>query len=80
MTWVANRRRAHAMKKYAAPLTLGLACIAYAFVVVCAFYFAAQAQGATDALYRLPYAKSRYAQSKERSTETYIRCADTPGQ
>jgi hypothetical protein len=37
------------MKKYAAPLTLGLACIAYAFVVVCAFYFAAQAQGATDA-------------------------------
>jgi hypothetical protein len=36
------------MKKYAAPLTLGLACIAYGLVVVCAFYFAAQAQGATD--------------------------------
>jgi hypothetical protein len=36
------------MKKYAAPLTLGLACIAYGLVVVCAFYFASQAQGATD--------------------------------
>ena len=36
------------MKKYAAPLTLGLACIAYGFVVLCAFYFVAQAQGATD--------------------------------
>jgi hypothetical protein len=68
------------MKKYAAPLTLVLACIAYALVVVCAFYFAAQAQGATDALYRLPYAKSRCAQSKERNTEAYIRCAETPGQ
>jgi hypothetical protein len=68
------------MKKYAAPITLGLACVAYGLIAVFAFYFAAQAQGATDALYRLPYAKSRYAQSKERSTETYIRCADTPGQ
>ena len=36
------------MKKYAAPLTLGLACIAYGLVVACAFYFEAQAQGATD--------------------------------
>jgi hypothetical protein len=36
------------MKKYAAPLTLGLACIVYGLVVVSAFYFAAQAQGATD--------------------------------
>lgn len=49
MTWVANRHKAHAMKKYAAPLTLALACVAYALVVVCAFYFAAQAQGATAA-------------------------------
>ena len=36
------------MKKYAAPLTLGLACIAYGLVALCAFYFSAQAQGATD--------------------------------
>jgi hypothetical protein len=36
------------MKKYTAPLTLGLACIAYGLIVVCAFNFAAQAQGATD--------------------------------
>jgi hypothetical protein len=36
------------MKKYAAPLTLGLSCIAYGLVVLCAFYFAAQAQGATN--------------------------------
>ena len=36
------------MKKYAAPLTLGLSCIAYGLVVLCAFYFAAQAHGATN--------------------------------
>jgi hypothetical protein len=48
MTRVGNRHKAHAMKKYNAPLTLGLACIAYGLIVVCAFYFAAQAQGATD--------------------------------
>jgi len=36
------------MKKYAAPLTLGLACIAYGFVVVCAFYLATRAQSAND--------------------------------
>jgi hypothetical protein len=36
------------MKKYTAPLTLVLACIAYGLVVLCAFYFSAQAQGATD--------------------------------
>jgi hypothetical protein len=48
MTRVGNRHKAHAMKKYIAPLTLGLACIAYGLVVVCAYYFAAQAQGATD--------------------------------
>ena len=36
------------MKKYAAPLTLALACIAYGLAVVCVFYFVAQAQGATD--------------------------------
>jgi len=37
------------MKKYAAPLTLALACIAYGLVAVCAFYVSARAQGATDA-------------------------------
>ena len=36
------------MKKYVAPLTLGLSCIAYGLVVLCAFYFVAQAQGATN--------------------------------
>ena len=36
------------MKKFAAPLTLALACIAYGLVVACAFYFAARAQGATN--------------------------------
>jgi len=36
------------MKKYAAPLTLALACIAYGLAAVCVFYFVAQAQGATD--------------------------------
>jgi hypothetical protein len=36
------------MKKYAAPLMLGLSCIAYGLVVLCAFYFVAQAQGATN--------------------------------
>jgi hypothetical protein len=36
------------MKKYAAPLTLALACIAYGLVAVYAFYFSAQAQGATN--------------------------------
>src|SRR6476660_6323780 len=36
------------MKKFVAPLTLALACIAYSLVVVCEFYFAAQAQGATN--------------------------------
>jgi hypothetical protein len=36
------------MKKFAAPLTLALACIAYGLVVVCEFYFTAQAQGATN--------------------------------
>jgi hypothetical protein len=36
------------MKKFAAPLTLALACIAYGLVVVCAFYFAARAQAATN--------------------------------
>jgi len=35
------------MKKFAAPLTLAFACIAYGLVVVCEFYFAAQAQGET---------------------------------
>src|SRR3974390_1933538 len=35
------------MQKFAAPITLALACIAYGLVVGCAFYFAAQAQGAT---------------------------------
>jgi hypothetical protein len=35
------------MKKFVAPLTLALACIAYSLVVVCEFYFATQAQGAT---------------------------------
>ena len=35
------------MKKFAAPITLALACIAYSLVVGCAFYFTAQAQGAT---------------------------------
>ena len=45
---VGNRDKAHAMKKYAAPLTLALACIAYGLAVVCAFYFVAQAQGATN--------------------------------
>ena len=33
------------MKKFTAPLTLALACIVYGLVVVCEFYFAAQAQG-----------------------------------
>ena len=37
------------MKKYAAPITLGLACVAYGLIAVFAFYFAAQAQGATAA-------------------------------
>jgi len=36
------------MKNFAAPITLALACIAYGLVVGCAFYFAAQAQGATN--------------------------------
>lgn len=36
------------MKKFTAPLTLALACIAYGLVVVCEFYLAAQAQGATN--------------------------------
>ena len=36
------------MKKYAAPLTLGMSCIAYGLVAVCAFYFTAKAQGATN--------------------------------
>jgi hypothetical protein len=40
--------KAHAMKKFAAPITLALACIAYGLGVGCAFYFAAQAQGATN--------------------------------
>jgi hypothetical protein len=35
------------MKKFAAPLTLAFACIAYGLVVVCEFYFAAQVQGET---------------------------------
>ena len=35
------------MKKFAAPITLALACIAYGLVVGWAFYFTAQAQGAT---------------------------------
>src|SRR4029077_5360637 len=35
------------MKKFAAPLTLAFACIAYGLVVVCDFYFAAQVQGET---------------------------------
>src|SRR4029079_3375273 len=35
------------MKKFTAPLTLALACVAYGLVVVCEFYFAARAQGAT---------------------------------
>jgi hypothetical protein len=45
---VGKKHEAHVMKKYAAPLTLGLSCIAYGLVVLCAFYFAAQAQGATN--------------------------------
>jgi hypothetical protein len=45
MSW---QDEAHVMKKYAAPLTLGLSCIAYGLVVLCAFYFAAQAQGSTN--------------------------------
>jgi hypothetical protein len=40
--------KAHAMKKFATPITLALACIAYGLGVGCAFYFAAQAQGATN--------------------------------
>jgi hypothetical protein len=36
------------MKKFTAPLTLALACVAYGLVVVCEFYFAARAQGATN--------------------------------
>jgi len=36
------------MKKFAAPITLALACIAYGLVVGYAFYFTAQAQGATN--------------------------------
>jgi hypothetical protein len=36
------------MKKYTAPLTLALACIAYGLAAVCAFYFTARAQGATN--------------------------------
>ena len=36
------------MKKFAAPLTLALACVAYGLAVVCEFYFAAKAQGATN--------------------------------
>ena len=35
------------MEKFTAPLTLALACVAYGLVVVCEFYFAARAQGAT---------------------------------
>ena len=35
------------MKKFAAPITLALACIAYGLVVGCEFYFAARAQDAT---------------------------------
>ena len=49
MTRVGDRHEAYAMKKYAAPVTLGLACIAYGLVAVCMFYFAAQAQSAADA-------------------------------
>jgi hypothetical protein len=45
---VGKKHEAHVMKKYAAPLTLGFSCIAYGLVVLCAFYFAAQAQGATN--------------------------------
>ena len=48
MTRFGDSHEVYAMKKYAAPLTLGLACIAYGLVVVCMFYFAAQAQGATN--------------------------------
>jgi hypothetical protein len=36
------------MRKFSPPLTLGLSCIAYGLVVLCALYFAAQAHGATD--------------------------------
>jgi len=45
---VGKKHEAHVMKKYAAPLTLGLSCITYGLVVLCAFYFAAQAQGAAN--------------------------------
>ena len=66
---VGKKHEAHVMKKYAAPLTLGLSCIAYGLVVLCAFYFAAQAQGATnvcniDCLMQ----KNGCAQSENRST------------
>jgi hypothetical protein len=36
------------MKKFVHPITLALTCIAYVLGVGCAFYFAAQAQGATN--------------------------------
>ena len=50
------------MKKFAAPLTLAFACIAYGLVVVCEFYFAAQVQGETrggPAKPGSPYDKAR---------------------
>jgi hypothetical protein len=56
------------MKKYAAPLTLGLSCIAYGLVVLCAFYFAAQAQGATiDCLMRKMDALNQKTEVLDRS-------------